>query len=740
MTGALPPKTRAATAAAEDDLIATLSARRWLNVPAEDGEDCLSGFLPALLSGLDWRGSPEHVAMALPHKPNGLDMVDLLNTMANLGYPASTPFRQALRTLDRRLLPALLFPDGRIGAMKRPLLLVDGPDGEGMICHRLDDGKLVVVEPRRRLFGTIYSFRVARTEITGQAAAQRVAGGSWFRGMIERFRPVLTQIFLVGLALNALSLAMPIFVMLIYDMIVGGMSTNGLDDLLIGVIVAIGFEGFFRFMRLRSIAWLGTRVDHLVSLSIIGRLLHLPSAFTERSTPSVELSRTKALEAVRDFLTGPLLLVVLELPFVVFLLVVIAFLAGPVAIVPLVTAALHISLLLYMRPKLRHAIWRTTKAGSEKEKLLVETLSKIEGLRFNGVANAWFDRLRDVSGAASYGSFRSAFLASVIETFAHGLSVVAGVATMAIGVMLIWRGDITMGALVASLILSWRVLSPLQTICLMLPKIEQLRSSIGQVNRLMEIEPEPHAGTLATAGRQFSGAIGFKNVGLRYSKDQDPIFAGLTVDIAPGELVAIIGSNGAGKSTVLRLVNRLSVPQAGSIRIDGADIRQIDPMELRQHVAYMPERPFIFQGTIADNLRMVNPLASDDALKQALIRVDGWAEISVLPDQLETFIGTGIEKHHVLSSSFGYRINLARAYLHDCAIMLFDEIPFAILNSSTGEIYKSFLKENKGKRTMMIVTYRDDYIQLADKVISLSRDMRPLVSAPTAISKTAAAA
>ena len=718
------------SAAANTSLLSTMRRQNWLR-SGPDGSRCLSSYLPLLLSEMGYNASVERVVLAMPHKPDGLDLVDLLNTMAHLGWSAS-PMKQRLDHLDSRLLPVIFTPEGAWGRETGPLLIVAASDSngsDGPVCYRLQGDDVEPVAPPRHLFGTAYVFLKPDSRKAGQVTAvQRATGGGWFRTAVARFHSTLTQIFMVSLVLNTISLSTPIFILLIYDAIIGDLSTNGLGLLFVGVLLAIAIEGILRFVRLRSIAWLGSRADYIISVSIFGRLLHLPPMYTERSSVSAELARIKAFESVRDFFTGPALLVVLELPFTIILLICIAFLAGPLATIPIVLAALYVCLLLYMRPKLQRAIWQAAKANTEKEQLLVETFSKIEGMRFNGVNEAWSGRFRELSADACHGGFRLGFLASVIETLAHGLSILAGIATIAVGVGLIWEGALTVGELIASLILIWRVLSPFQTMCLMLPRFEQLLGSIRQVNRLMDIEPERDANSMSVSRASFRGHIRFMNVGLRYSKDHDPVFAGLSVEIEPGELVAVTGNNGAGKSTVLKLVNRLCVPQAGSIRIDGADVRQMDPAELRRNITYVSENPFLFHGTIADNLRLGNPLADDQALKDALIKADGWEEVSALKDQLYTFVGEG--KRIELSSGFAYRLNLARAYLQDKSIMLIDEIPFALLNSSTGEVYKTFLKNNKGKRTILIVTFREDYIALADKVIFLSPDSRPVIGAP----------
>ena len=713
-----------------ENLLSALRSRHWLG-RAPEGRTCLSHYLPPLLSALGWTGSINRVALAMPHKPSGMDLVDLLNTLAGVGWSAS-PLRQALEHLDRRLLPLVFLPDGSFGERAGPLLVLGSTEtdgGDDLVCYRIEGDGLAPTSPPKGILGSAYIFRKTEGERSGSvAAAQRATGGSWFRITLERFRSTLSQIFMISLLLNSVSLATPIFVMLVYDIIIGGLSTNGLGYLVLGVVLAIGVEAALRYIRLRSIAWLGSRADYIVNVSIFDRLVHIPPMYTERSSVSADIARIKAFESVRDFFTSPTLIAILELPFVIVLLICIAVLAGPVAAIPVVLIGIYLAMLAYLRPKLRQAIWLAAKANSEKEKMTVETFSKIEGMRFNGIDYAWLERFREASGAASFASFRAAFLASIIETMAHGLSILAGVATITVGVGRIWAGDMTIGALIASLILIWRILSPLQTLCLMLPRIEQLLSSIDQVNRLMTINPERDPNVMPTSRKTFKGNIRFMNVGLRYAKDQEPVFAGLTVEIQPGELVAITGNNGAGKSTVLKLVNRLCVPQAGSIRIDGADIRQIDPVELRRNITYVSESPFLFHGTIGDNLRLVAPLASDQALMEALIQADGWDEVSTLPDRLGTFLGDG--KNAGLSSGFAYRLNLARAYLQDNPIMLIDELPYSVLNSRTGEVYKNFLKSNDGNRTILIVTYRDDYIELADKVIFLSPDSRPIIGAP----------
>ncbi|MDH3664646.1 MAG: ABC transporter transmembrane domain-containing protein, partial [Alphaproteobacteria bacterium] len=436
-----------------ENLLSALRSRHWLG-RAPEGRTCLSHYLPPLLSALGWTGSINRVALAMPHKPSGMDLVDLLNTLAGVGWSAS-PLRQALEHLDRRLLPLVFLPDGSFGERAGPLLVLGSTEtdgGDDLVCYRIEGDGLAPTSPPKGILGSAYIFRKTEGERSGSvAAAQRATGGSWFRITLERFRSTLSQIFMISLLLNSVSLATPIFVMLVYDIIIGGLSTNGLGYLVLGVVLAIGVEAALRYIRLRSIAWLGSRADYIVNVSIFDRLVHIPPMYTERSSVSADIARIKAFESVRDFFTSPTLIAILELPFVIVLLICIAVLAGPVAAIPVVLIGIYLAMLAYLRPKLRQAIWLAAKANSEKEKMTVETFSKIEGMRFNGIDYAWLERFREASGAASFASFRAAFLASIIETMAHGLSILAGVATITVGVGRIWAGDMTIGALIASL-------------------------------------------------------------------------------------------------------------------------------------------------------------------------------------------------------------------------------------------------------------------------------------------------
>lgn len=699
------------------------------------GRSALSACLPTLTAALNWPGRIRELCHALPSKDTPLDLVDCTNVLAVLGF-RSTSMRLPIDAIDARLLPCLFVPDDTDADLPGPLVIL-GRDarGSGQITAFCGQSEAVVkLAGDGQRLGTVFLFEKVDPESEDEDFSRlRTGKTTWFRGVLSRFRSLFRHIFLTSLLLNFLSLAAPLFLMVVYDKVIATRAADELLYLLLGVLLAITAEAGLRYFRLRSTTWLGARVDYLVNTAIFEQLLKLGVTYTERTSVAAQIARVKSFESVKEFFVGPLFLLVLELPFSLVLIAAIACLAGSLALIPIVVAGLYGLIILLARRKLTDAIRASARATSSKQRQLVETLGKMDALRTSGMTAFSYERLREISGDAAYASFRSAFLSSIIETFAHGLTVLSGVTTIAIGVSLVISGQLTVGALIAAMMLTWRALAPLQTVCTMLPRLEQLRNSIAQVNRLMALEPESRRSDGSGLVKALKGRITFANVGLRYTRTSDPVFAGLSFETEPGQLVALTGSSGAGKSTILKLANRLYTPQAGSIRIDGADIRQIDPAELRMQVSYFPEIPHFFTGTIRENFQVIDPLLTEDRLREALERARAWDGLAALPDGLDTVVGHGHTE--ALPTGLTYRLGLARGYISDSPVMLFDELPYSVLNSEAGDAFKDFLLDAKGRRTVMFVTHRDDYVRIADLVVMLSRDARHIVGTPKEVQR-----
>ena len=590
------------------------------------------------------------------------------------------------------------------------------------------------------LSGEIWVFMSEDKEQNPLSKDIRSASGfSWFRALLERFRGVFWQVFTLSVAINMLALAVPLFVMFVYDKVISANSPDTLYPLLMGVGLALVIELILRTIRAGTLSWFGARLDYIVGVNVFERLMMMPAIFTERASVSSQINRLKAFEAVRDFFTGSLFLSVIELPFTIVLLVAIVLIAGPVVFVPIVMAVLYIILLLSMRHSIRTQMKLSGKASSDRQQMIIETFDKMDGLRMGGLTSVWFQQFRDYSGKNSLASFRASYLSSFVDTLAHAIYILAGMSVLVWGIERIWAGHMTTGALIATMILSWRVISPIQTFCVSLPRYEQLENAVAQINRLMEIETEVKESQVKARLNNVKGQITFSKVGLRYTKDTDPVFAGLSFDAKPGQLISITGNNGSGKSTILKLLNGLYKPQAGSIRVDGIDIRQLEPHNLRRNIAYVPQKPTLFTGTIAENLRFVNPLASDEELKEAFRKTGGLEYIEKLSNGLDTMVGSGAsaetEKNEKIPAIFYYHIGLARAYIKDVPIMIFDELPYAFLNAKSGELFKTMLKDWKGRRTVFIVTHREDYISLADQAVLLRKGQMPLVGRPDQVSE-----
>lgn len=676
--------------------------------------------LAMLISSLHWHGNARHLFESLPYtKGREIDLLDIINTMANLGYE-SHHIDIDLIDIDSRLMPCLFIPDREHAY---PIILLEKNEEYITGFHSKDRKK--VIFKANRLHGEAYFFsKMNHEELEEEYQTKRAAGLKWFDIMFSKFRPIIREIVLTSILINIFALAMPLFIMSIYDSVIGSGSTLTLWNLVVGVLIAVTAEAFLRIVRLRSLVWLGVRLDNIVSNGIFERLLLMKASYTEVASISSQISRIRTFEAIRKFFTGPLFSVIVELPFTIILIIMIWFLTGPLVYIPIVVLTLFSLLLLYYQSRLRVSMRAAARASTHRQQVGMETFLKMYSLHYNGMARNWWQKYKEKLSKSSMASFKTNMISSTIEAAAHSISILSGGAVIAFGVQLIWDDSITIGALVATMILIWRVLAPLQTMCSMLPRVEQLKSSVEQVNRLMSIEIERKHVVLKRPIEHMEGNVELHNVGLRYSAEVEPLFVGLDLRVNKGEVIAITGVNGAGKSSVLKLINGLYYPQTGTIRIDGVNIKQQDPIELRNYITYLPQTPMIFEGTVKENILMTNPLASDSDIKNSLIKAKCYNEVMKLPEGLDTII---TEQDTDLPTSLRYSLNLVRAYLKNSNILLLDEMPNAILNSQIGEGYRDLIASSKGRKTVFFISQRDDFIKLADKVIILKPGNRPTI-------------
>lgn len=658
----------------------------------------LAACLLPLLKALGWKGDPRHVAESLPHFANDLDLTGLRNVMAQLNY-SSRPLRVKVGEIDKRLLPCLFLPDDGpamvVRAKERDAVEVfDSAIGEGRRIEELSQ------------IGTAYFFTAM-----GEAAPSRLG---WFRGILERFRPLFWQAFFVTLFLNLMALATPVFVMNVYDKVIGTNSMPLLWALCAGVGMALLFDAILRAVRARILAFIGARLDNIMGNNIFQHILSLPPGFTERATIGAQVARIKDFESVREFFTGPLATVFMELPFALFYFAIIFMLGGVLALVPVISTFLFVLGGILVMPVVRKNVSIASRAASRRQEFLIETLGKMRAVKLSAAEHDWVKRYREMSARAAYGGFKNGVFAAMITTGSNILIVSSGLATIAIGVLGVIDGNMTTGGLIAAMMLVWRVLGPLQTAFTLIQRVEQVRGSIVQIDQLMNLKPERDPRAMVAPLKNLKGRVSFSRVSLRYANDADPALVGVSFDVEPGEVVAVTGRNGSGKSTIIKLMMGLYAPQAGSVRIDNADMRQIDPLELRHAIAYVPQVCNLYFGTISQNLRLAQPTATEADIRWACELADVWDEIKSLPRGLETRVGDGTIDH--LPTSFVQKLSLARAYLKRSPLMLFDE-PVNGLDFEGDRQFMQAVEYFRGQSTIFMVTHRPSHLRFADKIL-----------------------
>lgn len=670
-----------------------------------------------LLMALKWDGEVHQLCESLPHYPDRIGRIDVINTLSNLNYS----IRQARihpASLDRRIAPCLLVVD-QDRETERPYVVFADGDGGILAFDAREDRVLSLAEVAPGM-ATLYKFTplteesLQKNRISDQVDAQPLR---WFQRIFLRFVPVGGQVLVLSLAINFLALVSSLYVMAVYDKVIGSRSQETLLYLGAGTVLAILFESVLRFLRARSLAFFGVRLDALITAAIFERLLFLPPRIVENSSIPAQLSRLKDFDSVRSFFAGSLAITLHEIPFTAVFILAIWAIGGPLVQIPLLLILLYALLGLVMLPRIQSCTEDGAVAAVKKQTLMVETMRKFRVIRLHGVHTEWLRRYRELSGISAYTSFKSSQQTAIIESLAYGLSVAAGVSTITYGIFLVWEGAITTGALIASMMLVWRVISPLQALCNSLVRIRYVFRSVGQVHKLMRSEPETTP-LMIDQELRIKGDIVLAGVGLRYASERAAVFSNVSLEMPHGQAIAVSGRSGSGKSSFLKLIMGLYPTQMGAVRIDGMDIRQRDPVSLRRNIAYVPQQPELFHGSIEQNLRMCRPDATPEEIDEALRQSGALAEIERLKDGIRTFIGD--YRSEQLPSTLVYQLTLSRAYLRDSAIMLFDEMPPTLIGKETGRLFREYLLRTRTAKTLVFVSDREEEILLADQLVYLT--------------------
>lgn len=661
--------------------------------------------LMPLLTALGWQGDPRHISEALPHFAADLDLDGLRNVLIELSY-ITKPQDRRIDQLDPRLLPCLHVGDDGI---PRVVLEREGHR------TRVFDGKRreEVVAPHLPITGTAYFIEL--TETSQDDKTPRAS----FLGMIaRRFQGIAVQLGMITLFGNILALGFPLFALVIYDTVIAGDARSLLLHLVAGVGLVFLFDFALRILRGRLLAYMGARIERLVAIAVLKHLLRLPVGFMEAAPIGVQLARLKEFESVREFFTGPLAGVALDLPFLFVFLLVIAWLGGPLVLVPLALGVVVLAIGFAAQVAQHDTVQRAAASQAARHSLTVEIASNLRAIKQSGSGDIWLERYRAASAAAVVDNRNVQIISGMMNTLSQMLMMLTGAIVLTWGVVRILGNAMTVGELVATMALSWRVLSPLQLGMVALTRLEQIRHGIRQIDALLQLRPElTDRAAPAVVQRVFRGNVTLNRVSLRYRPDAEPALLGVDLVLKPGELIGITGHSGSGKSTILKVMAGLYQAQAGAVLLDGLDIRQMTPHELRSAITYAPQNRHLFHGTIAQNLRLAAPTATDDDLKSALAETGALDEILALPGGLHTGLGDKASAG-MLSTGLLQRIALARIYLRPAAVLLLDE-PGQWLDESGDAALIESLRARKGQQTIAIVTHRPSHLAICDRVIMM---------------------
>lgn len=565
-------------------------------------------------------------------------------------------------------------------------------------------GRAIYVRPQERFD--------ARTAEIGKTANAKNRTAHWFWGVIADHKYLYRDVLLTALLINFFALVSPLFVMNVYDRVVPNHATDTLWVLAIGMLIAISADFVLRMMRAWFVDLAASRVDVTLSASIMERVLGMKLSERPASVGSFTAG-LQSFEAIRSFISSATILALVDLPFVLLFLIVVLLISWPLVFPILVGVALVMIYTAAVQHKMHLLSENSMQASAQRNATLVESLSALETVKTLGAEGRMQAVWEKTTLLVSRVGVKMRLLSGSVGTSTLWIQQAVSVVIIIVGVYQIIEGNLSQGGLIAAYMLSSRIMAPVGQTAGLLMQYHSAATALTALDAIMQKPVERPVDANWISRPRLQGGIEFKKVAFKYPQDEREVLRDVAFKISPGERVAILGRNGSGKTTIEKLIAGLYEPTAGTVLLDGIDIRQLDPAELRRNMGYVSQDVNLFFGSLRDNIAMGAPHASDDAILEA-VRLSGLTDfVNQHPLGLAMPVG---EHGQLLSGGQRQSVSIARALLNDPPILLMDE-PTGAMDHTSEEEFKRNLVQFAAHKTLLVITHRTSLLELVNRII-----------------------
>ncbi|BEV16175.1 type I secretion system permease/ATPase [Herbaspirillum sp. DW155] len=618
---------------------------------------------------------------------------------------------------------------GQLGASLLPLI-AEGRDGRFLLLGRIEAGEVVAQvagedQPRQM---TLTEFEAAwtcrwikamrRASIQEQNRTELHRFGiGWFWQALRKYRGLMGEVLLASFFVQVFALITPLFFQVVIDKVLTHRSLSTLDVMVVAMVGVAIFEVLLTGMRHYLFSHTTNRVDVELGAKLFRHLMHLPLAFFESRRSGDTVARMRELENARHFLTGQALTSWLDLIFALVFLVVMFYYSPTLTFIVLATLPIFFGASWLITPLLRKKLEDKFALGAENQTFLVETITAMETLKAQAVEpqwqREWERRLGDYVNAAFHGGH----LASATNQFISLTSKLLTVILLWAGARLVIEGELTVGGLIAFNMLSGRVNAPILKLASFWQDFTQMKVSIRRLADIMDAPAEPAFQLTRAMPSAIRGDISLREVTFRYRPDGANVLENVSVDVAAGQIVGLVGISGAGKTTLVRLLQRLYTPQRGRILVDGIDLNLVDAGWLRRQIGVVGQDTILFNRSVRENIALANSGLSMEEIMHAARLAGAHEFILELPEGYDTVIG---ERGSKLSGGQRARISIARALVANPRLLLLDEATAALDYESERIIHDNMADICRG-RTVFIVAHRLSTLRLAHRILVLER-------------------